>query len=390
MKIFNRIALQLLVACVPFAYQAQKNENLISNGSFEVLDGKLKRAGSIETALGWVSPTGVRADLFGPSKFPDINVPLNMYGKETAKDGEHYAGIYGFSYGDKEPRSYIMTKLASPMEAGKKYCVQFHVSLAEASKYSSNQIGINFSRNAFGTDMKTSFIDKTHILHEENKIFNAFYNWEKICGIYEADGQEKYLTIGNFTQNDDVKSERNKKPGDIKVDQILSAYYYIDDVSVVLIDENNKCGCVKKEVEPEYPTIIYHKDVRLNEKMSSKEKIEAQQVYFAFGKKNLGPAGNESLDLIVRLMTENPQMKLEIQGHSSNQEVTIGKTKESIADMDNKRIKEVMTYLTSKGISELRLIASPQQNSVSNPEINETDDKDLKEAKNCYVTFKVR
>jgi hypothetical protein len=62
-------------------------------------------------------------------------------------DGENYAGIRAFSYGDKEPRSYVSAKLKVPLTKDAMYCVTFYVSLAEASKYACNNIGMNFSKN---------------------------------------------------------------------------------------------------------------------------------------------------------------------------------------------------------------------------------------------------
>ena len=178
---------------------AQQTENLVENGSFEQTDGKVKKLGSIESALGWVSPTGVRADLFTPSGVPEINVPINAFGKEEAKEGANYAGIYAYSFGDKAPRSYIMTKLSTPLKKGLKYCVKFNVSLAEASKYASNQMGAVLSSKPVTTDSKTAIIEKASVLHSDNKVFNAMYNWETVCAEFVATGGEKFITIGNFS-----------------------------------------------------------------------------------------------------------------------------------------------------------------------------------------------
>ena len=53
-----------------------------------------------------------------------------------------------------------------------------------------------------------TLIEKANVLHFNNKIFNATYNWDKVCGVFEAQGGEKYITIGNFEMNDKVKYER--------------------------------------------------------------------------------------------------------------------------------------------------------------------------------------
>ena len=38
-----------------------QEENLVPNGSFETIEGKLKALGCIDNAVGWSSPTGARA-----------------------------------------------------------------------------------------------------------------------------------------------------------------------------------------------------------------------------------------------------------------------------------------------------------------------------------------
>ena len=379
-------------AVLAIVSNAQQGENLVPNGGFESTDGKVKKLGGIESANGWTSPTGVRADLFTPSKVVDINTPLNVYGKEEAKEGSNYAGIVGYSFGDKVPRSYLMAKFDAPLKKGMKYCVQFHVSLAEASKYAANSIGANISKKPFATDSKTPIIDNTHILHYNNKVFNATYNWEKVCGVYEAEGGEKYITIGNFTMNDKMKYESNKKPKDkdLKLTQVIAAYYYIDDVSVTLIKDDAECDCMLSEKDDEYSTTIYQKAIVLDEKMSSKEKIEAQKLYFAFGKNALTPVAMESLDLIAEQMKADPNLKLEILGHCNEEEVKVGEEKPKYADMDSKRVTIALNYLMDKGIAESRFITSPQGSSDPSEEVTAEDDEDLKMAKSRRVTFRVR
>jgi outer membrane protein OmpA-like peptidoglycan-associated protein len=379
----------LVLGLSPLTSIAQ-GENLIDNGGFETVEGKLKSLGCIDLAVGWMSPTGVRADIYSPCKIPEINVPENIYGKEDPKEGTNYAGIVGFSFGDAIPRSYLMAKLNMPLKKGMKYCVKFSVSLAEVSKYASNQIGVNFSSKQFGTDSKTAIIEKTHVLDSKNKIFSAMYNWEQVCGVYYAEGGEKFITIGNFTSNENTKNEKIKKDPNMKKAQITAAYYYIDDVVVSLISEDATCDC---EIAPEdvaYSTTIYQKVINVNDKMPAKEQIEKQIAYFAFGKNKLTPEAIVSLDLIANLMKANPAIKLDIAGHSDEMEEKVGAEKPVFSDMSNKRINEIMKYLMAKGIQESRLISTPTGSSEPNENITESDDDDLKLAKNRRVTFKVR
>jgi outer membrane protein OmpA-like peptidoglycan-associated protein len=367
---------------------AQQTENLVENGSFEQTDGKVKKLGSIESALGWVSPTGVRADLFSPTAPPEINVPFNNYGKEEAKEGTNYAGIYAYSFGDKVPRSYIMTKLSTPLKKGLKYCVKFNVSLAEASKYASNQLGAVLSSKPVTTDSKTAIIEKASVLHSDNKVFNAMYNWETVCAEFVATGGEKFITIGNFSSNEETLNEKNKKT-EMKIAPAIGAYYYIDDVSVILVDQDQTCDCAKSATDSEYSSMIYQKQISINDKMTPKQKVEIEQIYFAFGKYKLTPIGEEALNLIADQLKANPDMKIEIRGNANELEDKVGAEKPLYADMSNKRINSVIKYLVSKGVAESALIAKPMGSTAPNPDASESDEEELKLAKSRRVTFVV-
>jgi outer membrane protein OmpA-like peptidoglycan-associated protein len=373
-------------------FSAFAQENLVPNGSFEATEGKIKKIGAISSATGWSSPTAVQADLFIPGKVMEINVPDNMYGKEDAKEGSNYAGIVAFSVGNKVPRSYLMTKLSTPLKKGMRYCVKFSLSLADGSKYASNQIGVNFSKKQFGTEDKAIIKDVAHVLHANNdtKKINQMYNWDQVCGIYEATGGEKFITIGNFYPDANTSSETNRKNKDLKINQIVAAYYYIDDVSVELLGKNDKCDCQIEVDQDNYSTTVYQKAVNLNDKMTPAQKIEKQQLFFAFGKTTVTPTGKEALDFVIKTLKENPTMKLEILGHSDPEEDKVGKEKGQYAEMSTKRVDAIQAYFMEKGIPEARLIASPQGSELPNEEISTADEDDLKQAKNRRVTFKVR
>lgn len=390
MKLRQLVALSALIG-LPFIAGAQKGENLVDNGGFESNAGKPKKLGQIDLAAGWKSPTGARADYFlSDSKVPEVGAPENAFGKEAPKEGENYAGIVAFSYGNKMPRTYIMTKLKTPLKKDVTYCISFYVSMSEASKYACNQIGANISKKEFGTDQKVHLIDQTQILHPDNKVFNASYGWEKVCASYKAEGGEKFLTIGNFTKDEDTKYETNKKPKDSKITQIVGAYYYIDDVVITMLDKDEECQCYTDDKDKnELSTTVYMKQVADNDKMSIKERIEKQEVYFAFGKTFLTPQAKAALDIVAKVLTENPNMTITVSGHNNAEEDKLAEKKDFYADMDTKRNQVVKEYLISKGINASRLKSESKGSDVPSPEIKETDDDDLKLAKGRRVIFRV-
>ena len=393
MKKIIGVFVMILLASAVFA---QEGVNLVQNGSFEEMDKKPKRLGKIDAATGWISPTGVRADVFVDGKFEEIGVPMNVYGKESAKEGENYAGITVYSFGQKIPRSYATVKLNSPMKKGMKYCVEYYVSLAECSKYAINSVSAKFSKKSYGTDTKLPIYDEPSISPFSDDAITARYNWTKVCGIYKADGGERWLTMGNFMSDENTKGSsvrmKKDKDWDFKVDEIAASYYYIDDISVRLLDEEkgDKCECDYGQEIKTYSTTVYERSVVLNDEMSVNEMIEAYQLFFAFGKDKLSTEGKDALEFITGIMKENADIVLQINGHNNVQEDLVGKKNDYYADMDIKRIGAVMKYFIDAGIDESRLMSNPKGAEYPNGDINSMDDEDLRMAKNRRITFKVR
>lgn len=384
MKKIGTVALSFLFVGGMFA-----QNNLVENGSFEDYEGKVKKVGSISQANGWASATGSKADLFVPTKEIGVGTPDNLYGTEAPKEGDCYAGIVAYSYGDKVPRSYITTRLTETMKKGKKYCVSYNVSLAEGSKYAVNQMGMLFSSKAYESDAKTNLVESAQV--KSDKIFNAMYGWHQICGVYIAKGGEKYVTLGNFNATQDIKNEKNKPDKGVKATPIVAAYYYIDDVVVFEMDEDTPCDCTSEEPEEEYSTLIYQKQINVDEtKKTPKQVIEAQEIYFGFGQDVLTPLSKSSLDVIAKMMMANPTFKLQINGHTDAMEDEVGAEKEQYADMDDKRIAAIIDYLKSKSIASERLIPSAQGSEEANPNILADDDEEVSQAKNRRVMFIVR
>lgn len=382
-KKVGAITLALLAFQSSFA-----QDNLVDNGSFEDMKKKPKRLGALSGVDGWDCPTAVKGDVFAVGKVEDVNIPTNVYGTEDAKDGDAYAGVVMFSYGNKVPRSYLMTKLNAPLKKGKKYCIQYSVALAEGSKYACNKLGAVVHKKEFTTDSKSSIIEESTIATDE--IYNAQFGWQKVCGTFVAEGNEKFLTIGNFASNEDTKSEKNKPPKGMKVEQVIAAYYYIDDVKLVELTEDVDCSCGVIKEEVTYSTVIYQRQINIEDDMTPAQQIEAQELYFGFGSGELTPVSKNGLDLIAELMLSLPSIKLQINGHSDAEEDRVGEEKEQYADMSNKRLASVMEYLKSKGIEESRLIPSSQGSANPSKDIRAYDEEEIAQAKNRRVTFKVR
>jgi outer membrane protein OmpA-like peptidoglycan-associated protein len=362
--------------------------NLVENGSFETVKGKVKGLGSLDATVDWKNVTSTKADLFvKENKLPIVLTSGNNYGREEPKDGDNYAGLVVYSPKDKIARNYITSPLTQPMLKGKKYCVNMYISLAEGSKFATNNLGINFHKKQPKQDDNKTIIDKTSILHSNSKIVSATYGWEKVCGTYIAEGGEEFITIGNFTATEKTKTEKAIKLKDYK--GVLSdfAYYYVDNISVIMVDQKSSCDCGHQTNGND---TYYHKIIMLEEKMTPIQRIEAHTAFFPFGKYELQETNRSTIDAVIREMKANPAFIVELFGHLDINEAELATKKPLFADLANRRIREVMKYMIENGIDEKRLISTPKDEKEPNEEILEEDDEDLKLAKNRRVMFIVK
>lgn len=366
---------------------AQDDENLVENPSFESTKGKLKRLKQVNKAVDWLSPTKLRADLFSTSAGgTEIGVPMNIYGKEDAADGENYAGIIAFTYRGKDPRTYVFSQLKEKLEKGVRYCVSYKVSLADLSKYAINNLGAHLSKKPFEVEGKHDIVlgkKETVVKVSDNKIFEKRYSWEKMCGEYIAQGGEKFITIGNFDETKNTKFLKLRKKKDFRGSQVPMAYYYIDDVQVKVVEEGESCDCDEVD-ETTIERVVYSKQNTSLDGFTEDEKINNSTVYFAYLKSELTPQAKEGLDKLAELMIENKSIKLNVFGHITADEELKAKSEEMYLDLASRRISTVIAYLKSHGISEDRFESEIMN--TSDPE--STEGTLVGKAKNRRVAFK--
>jgi outer membrane protein OmpA-like peptidoglycan-associated protein len=378
----------LPLAILSLSTIAQEAENLVINPSFEDAQSrKIRRIGDIDKAEGWSSATGDRADLFSAeANAPDVLTPENIYGKEEPKSGINYAGLVAYSYREKENRTYITSELATKLKKGMRYKVQFYASLAELSKYSANRLGVHLSKKGLGTDDKVpAIITETHVEHPEKTVFDGMYGWDLVCAEYVATGKEKYITIGNFSEDGEIKNDRARKPRDMTGKQIIAAYYYIDDISVQLLGPNERCDCDYGDAAQFEASTIYQRSPEITKEMSVDEKLAQYNIYYAGGRYDVKVDGEKTLVKIAGMMEQNPDLKIQLIGHSDAEEAS----NEADKVLSMRRAEYIKTLLEDKGVDGDRLIIEDAMDKKSSEYINESDDDTLKAAKNRRTTFKV-
>jgi outer membrane protein OmpA-like peptidoglycan-associated protein len=398
----------LMIFGVSFSIFSQKDKKsaereIMRMGFEKTTEGITELGGVSNLDQGVSSPTELKADVFSKSGSGDVGVPTNIYGVEEPNSedgGENYVGVCFYKPGKAaKERTYVTIPIMKgkdqqTLKKGLTYCIEYSVSLSESSKFAVNNIGAHLSKEVPASGgPEPIYTNERVVKGQGNKIYTGFFGWEKVCNIYTAKGDEKFITIGNFDKNEGTQFLQVKKTKDSEVDQLPHAYYYVDNVIIRLVDKPEECPCYNAnppKAEENYSTLIYTNNPEINDKMKLEEKIGAHEVYFRFGKASFSENAKEMMAYVVEQMKANPSIKIEVQGHNEAIEVKAAETNPEFEDIDRKRTAAVVKYLVSQGIDATRLTESPQGSEISNPRIDEeNDDQEVKDAKNRRVYFKV-
>lgn len=205
--------------------------NLVPNPSFEDTVNCPVGQGELYKAVGWSSYKD-SPDYMNACSLPGgFSVPSNWGGYQQAASGKAYAAIASYAskiYGSNY-REYAGQALSTPLTLGTKYFVSFKVSLgispSAGGNCASNKIGAKFSKTIFNVfnPMPVNNAAKVY----SNSIITDTLNWTRIFGSFVSDSVYKYISIGNFFD------DNNTDTLIMDFSSICNyAYYFLDDVCV--------------------------------------------------------------------------------------------------------------------------------------------------------------
>jgi len=361
----------------------------------------------------------------------DGNDKNTFVSTDDLKDGNlGYAGIVTYKPGKQQKeKSYVTIPFVDgkdkpiTMIKGKKYCVEMSISLAEASKYATNNIGMMFVKDCAqyqvdlneGEESGPINVELDRIMYNyKNKVYNSYSSWDKVCGTYVAKGDEKGVVIGNFIMNEKTTAEIQKKIATGKQERDASgelstlpavlpmAYYFIDNIRIKEVDAKEPCNCIKADTSAaavEYSTVVITKEPVVSDKMTPEEKVAAQVIYYAFGKFKPGDVGKGCIDYVADYLKANPTKQVTIYAHNDQLEDSLAEVyddlREELENLDEQRGNYIKTRLMEvHGIAEDRIVLIAKNAAVPNAaELTEDDDASDRElilAYNRRVTFEIK
>jgi len=315
MKIF----IHLLLLLLGFGTSAQ---NIIPNSSFEISKKKPRFMSStgrdFESAIyKWTVPNEASTDLISP-RFDSKNLT-----EIPPRTGEQMIGIvvngdYWAEYGK--------VKLLKSLEVGTEYYVEYWISMP--TYYSKNKpvptnlndhFGLYFSKDIYNGD-KRILTAKPQVGATRNEVARPV-KWTKITGKFIAEKAATHMYLGQFLDESD--------PG-----KIAKGYFFIDDVFVEAFTNS----------AVDYTPSRYYS---INGSTAS---VNIDNIYFETDKYELLASSYDELDNLVKILTKNPTLKIEIQGHTDD----VGSAEHN-KELSYNRAKTVYDYINNSGIGAERL-----------------------------------
>ncbi|MCK6650004.1 MAG: gliding motility-associated C-terminal domain-containing protein [Bacteroidia bacterium] len=209
------------------------------NPSFEDTINCPSNISQLYNCSNWITPTTGTSDYFNAcaSVVSGVSIPSNGAGFQQPKNGNAYVGISPYQRssptGPFNYREYIQAMLIDSLITNNVYCVSFYLNCASISSISIDKIGLYFSNIPVNSSTSIFLPYTPQIESPVGFYLTDTLGWYKVEGTYTALGGEKYITIGNF--RDELATDT------IHTDPLFasSAYYYIDDVSVIRCDTTN-------------------------------------------------------------------------------------------------------------------------------------------------------
>ncbi|HLF65418.1 MAG TPA: hypothetical protein VI603_16755, partial [Saprospiraceae bacterium] len=255
-KIGQQTILQaLLVGCATSCCFAQ---NLVPNPSFEEYTEcpfGINQGEPLQ-CIPWVKGNGGTTDYLNVCNSPlNAGVPTNYWGYQWPVSGDAYVGLKSRDLDDD--REYALAPLNAPLLADSTYLVTFYISTAEEYCYIKT-IGALFTIDPPDyepcNEEDCGFLDYSPQIEVNGEFLDDYENWVRISRCFVAEGGERYITIGNFRNNEETVYDPDCALGG---DYIYFAYYYLDSMSVIklqssfdqfILDEAMACGSY--EIDP--------------------------------------------------------------------------------------------------------------------------------------------
>ena len=253
------IIILLLIAFTKVDGQLLLTPDIVANPSFEYFTQCPDNQSQISRAYPWSDCLGGNGSSDYYNTCTNLIWMLQFLNMQHPRTGDGEAAFYMYGTGlNHDYREYIMGTLTDSLKHNKRYCGEFYTSLINNSMTAVENMGMYFSVDTvLGFHNGHGLYTLQPQIENHNGIITDTINWVRVYGTFISSGREKYLTIGNFTDN--IHTNFQNLSG-----AAIPAYYYIDDVSVCecsfqfnLGNDTTLCTGNSLLLNPNIPNAIY-------------------------------------------------------------------------------------------------------------------------------------
>ncbi len=348
----------LVFGTLTIQVQAQNEVIQLKNPSFE---GEPRAGGSVYgiSAPGWIDCGGI---MFPRETPPDIH-PGNFFNvRKQAQDGRTYIGLVAR---ENESWESVSQLLSEPLKEGN--CYSLNLYLARSEHYVNRQ---PISANDDVKPQTNALVlrvygglrpcDKKQILYQSELVTNT--DWRNYKFDFKIQSNVYYITFEAFYKTP-VLVPYN---GNLLIDNIsdITQIACPDEAVVVISPEPEptkvekvvtKTTTVKPKVEQPKVTVAPKKEKTItqelnNETLVAGQTIEINKLFFAADTSSINSDSYEALDEVYDFLKENPNVRIEIGGHTNDT------PEDDYCDrLSTARAKSVAQYLIRKGITPSRV-----------------------------------
>ena len=242
----KKILLSIFVLC-SYNNICKAQINLVLNPSFEQYTVCPDQYDEIKYCSYWMSidsvwsPPDWAHDPFGVPDFcnicstnPDVKIPIGSRYPRTGNGMTQVQMFTDHSDSANWMRDYVQGHLAHTLVHGKSYKVSFYVTSEVLAFYAVNQIAAYLDDGTIDTTHFPGKIQNQYIPQIiDTEIINDTVNWVKIEDTFIANGTEKLITIGQFTDRVHTHFIAVHDTTNSAMHGGFWAPYLIDDVSVI-------------------------------------------------------------------------------------------------------------------------------------------------------------
>lgn len=312
--------------------------NLVPNPGFEEFSrcpGTYSHRAPEFSALHWSSPATLGTpDHFHACSAGEADVPHNWAGISDAYEGDGFAGIFLWMFTGY--REYIQSALKEPLLRDSLYHIRFRYKLSLYSKYSIDRIGLLLLDSALSVRRADVIaIPPTLAVIQDSALTEYTGLWEEASFEYTARGGERYIVIGNFSDNAETRTCRIRFRDIQELMLANAAYYYIDLVEVIPAYRLGEIPQLLPEFTPGAEMNITY---------------VLKNIRFEFDQYKLRPISFTELDQVVEYLNKHPAAQVHLYGHTDD----VGS--ESYNErLSINRARSVARYLEHAGIGAHRI-----------------------------------